>query len=140
MDFNVLGFAPYLSNSMIKRFEKIFFSHTCRLKKYYHFSLRKKMKKEKRRGCTSSRTTASIIIESLMDRLHRTSDASVVLKCLITIHHIIKRGPFILQDQLSPLPPGPPAPPPLVLPGLLLLPGADAPPLVPPVYICTCIV
>lgn len=49
----------------------------------------------------SSRATASIIIHSLMDRLHRTKDSYVALKCLLTIHHIIKRGPFILKDQLS---------------------------------------
>ncbi|KAK3042937.1 hypothetical protein RJ639_001013 [Escallonia herrerae] len=36
-----------------------------------------------------------------MDSLHRTGDASVALKCLLTIHHVIRRGPFILQDQLS---------------------------------------
>ncbi|XP_027078183.1 putative clathrin assembly protein At4g40080 [Coffea eugenioides] len=49
----------------------------------------------------SSRTTASALISSLMDRLHRTSNSTVALKCLLTLHHIIKRGPFILQDQLS---------------------------------------
>ncbi|KAK9284710.1 hypothetical protein L1049_023886 [Liquidambar formosana] len=48
----------------------------------------------------SSRATASAVIESLMDRLHHTHDSSVALKCLITIHHIIRRGSFILQDQL----------------------------------------
>ncbi|KAL8109179.1 hypothetical protein AgCh_025319 [Apium graveolens] len=48
-----------------------------------------------------SRATASTLIESLMDRLHRTGNSIVALKCLLTIHHIIKRGPFILQDQLS---------------------------------------
>ncbi|KAA8546751.1 hypothetical protein F0562_003180 [Nyssa sinensis] len=48
-----------------------------------------------------SRATASALVASLMDRLHRTSDSSVALKCLVTIHHIIKRGPFMLQDQLS---------------------------------------
>ncbi|XP_047311046.1 putative clathrin assembly protein At4g40080 [Impatiens glandulifera] len=49
----------------------------------------------------SSRATASALIKSLMNRLHHTSNAAVALKCLIIIHHIIKRGPFILQDQLS---------------------------------------
>lgn len=48
-----------------------------------------------------SRSTASAVISSLMDRLHRTGNSTVALKCLLTIHHIIKRGPFILQDQLS---------------------------------------
>ncbi|XVF15263.1 hypothetical protein REPUB_Repub09cG0136000 [Reevesia pubescens] len=49
----------------------------------------------------SSRATASTAIEALMDRLQTTRDASVAIKCLITVHHIIKRGSFILQDQLS---------------------------------------
>ncbi|XP_022752039.1 putative clathrin assembly protein At4g40080 [Durio zibethinus] len=49
----------------------------------------------------SSRATASTAIEALMDRLQTTRDASVSIKCLITVHHIIKRGSFILQDQLS---------------------------------------
>ncbi|XP_022740053.1 putative clathrin assembly protein At4g40080 [Durio zibethinus] len=49
----------------------------------------------------SSRATASTVIEALMDRLQTTRDASVAIKCLITVHHIIKRGSFILQDQLS---------------------------------------
>ncbi|XP_052195269.1 putative clathrin assembly protein At4g40080 [Diospyros lotus] len=49
----------------------------------------------------ASRTTASALVQSLMDRLHRTGDSSVALKCLFTIHYIIKHGPFILQDQLS---------------------------------------
>ncbi|KAE8680676.1 putative clathrin assembly protein [Hibiscus syriacus] len=49
----------------------------------------------------SSRATASIAVEALMDRLQTTRDASVAIKCLIAVHHIIKRGSFILQDQLS---------------------------------------
>ncbi|PIN08447.1 hypothetical protein CDL12_18976 [Handroanthus impetiginosus] len=49
----------------------------------------------------SSRATASLIVTALMDRLHRTTNCVVALKCLLIIHHIIKRGPFILQDQLS---------------------------------------
>ncbi|XVE86837.1 hypothetical protein DITRI_Ditri18aG0067100 [Diplodiscus trichospermus] len=49
----------------------------------------------------SSRTTSATAIEALMDRLQSTRDASVAIKCLITVHHIIKRGSFILQDQLS---------------------------------------
>ncbi|XVF59068.1 hypothetical protein PTKIN_Ptkin07bG0245000 [Pterospermum kingtungense] len=48
-----------------------------------------------------SRATASTAIEALMDRLQTTRDASVAFKCLIIVHHIIKRGTFILQDQLS---------------------------------------
>ncbi|KAF8404669.1 hypothetical protein HHK36_009557 [Tetracentron sinense] len=49
----------------------------------------------------SSRATASTCIEALMDRLQNTHNSSVALKCLITVHIIIKRGSFILQDQLS---------------------------------------
>ncbi|TXG60129.1 hypothetical protein EZV62_014702 [Acer yangbiense] len=49
----------------------------------------------------SSRTTAAAAIEALMDRLHNTHDASVAIKCLVAVHHIIKHGSFILQDQLS---------------------------------------
>lgn len=49
----------------------------------------------------TSRATASPIISALMDRLHCTSNSVVALKCLLIIHHIIKRGTFILQDQLS---------------------------------------
>lgn len=49
----------------------------------------------------SSRATASSLIVIIMDRLHRTGDSTVALKCLLIIHQIIKRGPFILQDQLS---------------------------------------
>ncbi|KAF5738016.1 putative ENTH/ANTH/VHS superfamily protein [Tripterygium wilfordii] len=49
----------------------------------------------------SSRATAAAAIEALMDRLQTTRDSSVALKCLITVHHIIKHGSFILQDQLS---------------------------------------
>ncbi|CAI9111097.1 OLC1v1011234C1 [Oldenlandia corymbosa var. corymbosa] len=52
----------------------------------------------------SSRATAASLIASLIDRLHRTGDSTVALKCLLTIHHIVKRGPFILQDQLSVFP------------------------------------
>ncbi|KAH6822627.1 hypothetical protein C2S53_020444 [Perilla frutescens var. hirtella] len=49
----------------------------------------------------ASRSTASPIIAALMDRLHRTGNCVVALKCLLLIHNIILRGPFILQDQLS---------------------------------------
>lgn len=52
----------------------------------------------------SSRAVAATAIEALMDRLQTTRDASVAIKCLFTIHHIIKRGSFILQDQLSVFP------------------------------------
>lgn len=54
----------------------------------------------------SSRATASSLIVILMDRLHSTGDSTVALKCLLIIHQIIKRGPFILQDQLSVFPAG----------------------------------
>lgn len=49
----------------------------------------------------SSRATASAAIEALMDRLQTTQNSSVALKCLIAVHHIVKYGSFILQDQLS---------------------------------------
>ncbi|OMO73024.1 ENTH/VHS/GAT family protein [Corchorus olitorius] len=49
----------------------------------------------------SSRATVSTAIEALMDRLQTTRDSAVAIKCLIVVHHIIKRGSFILQDQLS---------------------------------------
>ncbi|KAK4417118.1 putative clathrin assembly protein [Sesamum alatum] len=52
----------------------------------------------------SSRANASPIITALMDRLRRTGNCVVALKCLLIIHQIIKRGPFILQDQLSVFP------------------------------------
>lgn len=52
----------------------------------------------------SSRATASSLIVIIMDRLHRTGDSIVALKCLLIIHQIVKRGPFILQDQLSVFP------------------------------------
>ncbi|EPS58415.1 hypothetical protein M569_16398, partial [Genlisea aurea] len=52
----------------------------------------------------TSRAAASPIISSLMDRLHRTGDSVVALKCLLLIHHVIRTGPFILQDQLSVFP------------------------------------
>ncbi|KAG9450749.1 hypothetical protein H6P81_010714 [Aristolochia fimbriata] len=48
-----------------------------------------------------SRLTAAACIEALMDRLHTTRNSSVALKCLISIHHVISNGSFILQDQLS---------------------------------------
>ncbi|KAK4367002.1 hypothetical protein RND71_014882 [Anisodus tanguticus] len=52
----------------------------------------------------SSLATASALIIIIMSRLHRTGNSTVALKCLIIIHQIIKRGPFILQDQLSVFP------------------------------------
>ncbi|XP_058096957.1 putative clathrin assembly protein At4g40080 [Magnolia sinica] len=48
-----------------------------------------------------SRLTASCCVEAIMDRLHGTGSSSVALKCLIAIHNIVRRGTFILQDQLS---------------------------------------
>ncbi|KAL1569667.1 putative clathrin assembly protein [Salvia divinorum] len=49
----------------------------------------------------ASRSAASPIIAALMLRLHRTGNSIVALKCLLVFHHILRRGPFILQDQLS---------------------------------------
>ncbi|KAI3747510.1 hypothetical protein L6452_09969 [Arctium lappa] len=53
----------------------------------------------------TSRATANTLILSLIHRLHRTTNSHVALKCLLTIHHIINQGPFILKDQLSSLHP-----------------------------------
>ncbi|KAG6384328.1 hypothetical protein SASPL_155866 [Salvia splendens] len=52
----------------------------------------------------SSRSAASPIIAALMLRLRRTGSSIVTLKCLLVFHHILRRGPFILQDQLSVFP------------------------------------
>ncbi|KAM1074047.1 hypothetical protein FF1_019093 [Malus domestica] len=49
----------------------------------------------------SSRATASAAVESLMDRLQTTHDSAVAIKCLLAVHHVIKYGSFILQDQLA---------------------------------------
>ncbi|RAL43943.1 unnamed protein product [Cuscuta campestris] len=48
-----------------------------------------------------SRAAASTLASALMDRLNRTGDCAVALKCLLVIHHVIKRGPFVLRDQLA---------------------------------------
>ncbi|GAV83243.1 ANTH domain-containing protein [Cephalotus follicularis] len=40
-------------------------------------------------------------IETLMDRLRATHDATVALKSLFIIHNILSKGSFILQQQLS---------------------------------------
>ncbi|ESQ53265.1 hypothetical protein EUTSA_v10025543mg [Eutrema salsugineum] len=53
---------------------------------------------------TGSRVTAASAVEAIMDRLHTTGDACVALKSLIIVHHIVKHGRFILQDQLSVIP------------------------------------
>ncbi|XP_022985168.1 putative clathrin assembly protein At4g40080 [Cucurbita maxima] len=52
----------------------------------------------------TSRATAAAALEVLMDRLQSTQNSAVALKCLIAIHHIVKNGDFILQDQLSVFP------------------------------------
>ncbi|KAG6626387.1 putative clathrin assembly protein At4g40080 [Carya illinoinensis] len=48
-----------------------------------------------------SRLTACSCIDAIMARLHDTHSAPVAIKCLFTIHNIITRGSFILNDQLS---------------------------------------
>ncbi|KAI9113970.1 hypothetical protein K1719_015221 [Acacia pycnantha] len=48
-----------------------------------------------------SRASSAAAIEILMDRLQKTQNSAVALKCLIAVHNIIKHGAFILQDQLS---------------------------------------
>ncbi|CAK9322051.1 unnamed protein product, partial [Citrullus colocynthis] len=52
----------------------------------------------------TSRATAAAAVEVLMDRLQTTQNSAVALKCLISVHHIVKNGGFILQDQLSVFP------------------------------------
>ncbi|GMI77245.1 hypothetical protein like AT4G40080 [Hibiscus trionum] len=49
----------------------------------------------------SSRATACTCVQSIMDRLHRTRNSTVALKCLYTIHNIIGKGSVILKDQLA---------------------------------------
>ncbi|OMO96487.1 ENTH/ANTH/VHS superfamily protein [Corchorus capsularis] len=44
---------------------------------------------------------ASAGVQALMDRLNRTSDAWVALKCLFLIHNILVKGSVLLKDQLS---------------------------------------
>ncbi|KAM7516869.1 hypothetical protein LguiA_006452 [Lonicera macranthoides] len=48
-----------------------------------------------------SRPTACTCIETIMDRLHKSHNAYVALKCLLTLHNIISKGSFILKDQVS---------------------------------------
>ncbi|KAE8701714.1 arabinogalactan-protein 5 [Hibiscus syriacus] len=48
-----------------------------------------------------SRATACTCIQAVMDRLHRTRNSTVALKCLYTIHNIIGKGSYILKDQLA---------------------------------------
>ncbi|KAF5740185.1 hypothetical protein HS088_TW11G00251 [Tripterygium wilfordii] len=48
-----------------------------------------------------SRPTACACVESLMDRLHGTQNATVALKCLLTVHNVLAKGSFIIKDQLS---------------------------------------
>ncbi|KAK4276848.1 hypothetical protein QN277_014953 [Acacia crassicarpa] len=40
-------------------------------------------------------------INALICRLHRTSSATVALKCLFTLHNLIVRGPLTLKDHLA---------------------------------------
>uniref|UniRef100_A0A7C9CIL3 ENTH domain-containing protein n=1 Tax=Opuntia streptacantha TaxID=393608 RepID=A0A7C9CIL3_OPUST len=47
------------------------------------------------------RASAAVVIDSLMRRLHKTSSSAVALKCLLALHVIVRRGSFILHDQLS---------------------------------------
>ncbi|PNX80234.1 clathrin assembly protein [Trifolium pratense] len=49
----------------------------------------------------TSHTLPRACINSLMDRLHRTKNSTVALKCLFTLHNITIKGSFILKDQLS---------------------------------------
>ncbi|KAF6166817.1 hypothetical protein GIB67_005693 [Kingdonia uniflora] len=49
----------------------------------------------------SSRIPAANCINAIMNRLQNTHDSFVAFKCLVMIHYIIRRGSFILQDQLT---------------------------------------
>ncbi|OIV97874.1 hypothetical protein TanjilG_12631 [Lupinus angustifolius] len=40
-------------------------------------------------------------IDALMERLHRTRNATVAMKCLFTLHNVVVKGPITLKDQLS---------------------------------------
>ncbi|GLJ47680.1 hypothetical protein SUGI_1006950 [Cryptomeria japonica] len=51
-------------------------------------------------GC-SSRLRASRCVAELMERLTKTRNWAVALKCLILVHRILREGSFIFQDQLS---------------------------------------
>ncbi|KAG4920104.1 hypothetical protein JHK84_048947 [Glycine max] len=47
-----------------------------------------------------SRATSSAAVHLLTHRLQTTQSSAVALKCLIVVHHVIKRGSFIMRDQL----------------------------------------
>ncbi|CAL5204556.1 unnamed protein product [Lathyrus oleraceus] len=49
----------------------------------------------------TSYTLPRACINSLMDRLHGTKNATVAMKCLFTLHNVILKGPFTLKDQFS---------------------------------------
>lgn len=48
--------------------------------------------------------TAGMCIAALMDRLHKTRNAFVALKCLFAIHNVISQGSVTLRDELSVFP------------------------------------
>ncbi|KAK1288532.1 putative clathrin assembly protein [Acorus calamus] len=49
----------------------------------------------------SSRPVAAACVSSLLSRLTSSSSASVSLKSLLSLHHLLRRGSFILLDQIS---------------------------------------
>ncbi|KAK4793348.1 hypothetical protein SAY86_023783 [Trapa natans] len=51
-----------------------------------------------------SHITAAMCIGALMDRLHKTRNAFVALKCLFAVHNVISRGCLALKDELSVFP------------------------------------
>ncbi|KAJ8426639.1 hypothetical protein Cgig2_029823 [Carnegiea gigantea] len=51
-------------------------------------------------GCYH-RPTASAVVDAILRRLHRTQSAFVALKCLLTLHHILRRGSPLLKAQFS---------------------------------------
>ncbi|KAJ8505600.1 hypothetical protein OPV22_006486 [Ensete ventricosum] len=49
-----------------------------------------------------SRLSAASAAGALASRLRSTGDPAVALKCLLSLHHLLARGAFILRDQLPP--------------------------------------
>ncbi|CAI9116216.1 OLC1v1017310C1 [Oldenlandia corymbosa var. corymbosa] len=44
---------------------------------------------------------ASACVDSIMERLHKTRNPHVALKCLLVLHHILANGSFLFKQQLS---------------------------------------
>ncbi|GER34481.1 ENTH/ANTH/VHS superfamily protein [Striga asiatica] len=52
----------------------------------------------------TSRAAAAPVVSVVVDRLRRTGSSVVALKCFLVLHHAVRRGPFILRDQISVFP------------------------------------